>query len=104
MLRAGPKCGSGHELYVATTKPIERKENCGECQNDQGNQDMPESSLGLEMENGKKGESGNKCYDDPIGDQELAEIGNDRVAHAEYKEDLKPKQNHSDRVQFASRS
>src|SRR5262249_46366628 len=92
---AGPKRRSRHQLCIAAPDPIDRKENCGECQNGQGNQDVQESSPGLEVEYCKEGENCNERQNDPIRDQELAKIRNDRVAHAEYKEDLKPEQSHS---------
>ena len=95
MLRAGPKRGSGHELYVATPNPVDREESCREYQNSQGNEEVPEDIQRLEIDHAKKRESGNECHDNPIRDQKLAEIGNNRVTHAKNEKCLK-----ADRIIF----
>src|SRR5215813_1045461 len=85
VLWARPKRYSGHELCVAASNPVERKKYSRQRQNGQGNEDVPQRCHWLKVERGKEEKGHNERYDDPIRDQEFAEIGNNRVTHAEYE-------------------
>src|SRR5262245_15837998 len=94
MLWPGPKRSCRQELDVAAANPVDREEDRGHQKNGQGNEHVPEHGHGLEVEQGKDSESRTERDDDPIGDQEGAEIGNDRIADAEQKQSLKPDKDH----------
>src|SRR5262245_45413113 len=94
MLWPGPKRNCCQELDVATTNPVDREESRGHRKNGQGNEYVPDHCHGLKVEQGKDSESRTERHDDPIGDQERAEVGNHRIADAEQKQSLKPDEHH----------